>query len=346
MARARAMRHSTGQRTIRAVVADQLLGRADLVGKVATRAAPAINWVVGVEPGTFAAGCWPGHRRHRAAPAGALRPAAVLEARSGGDRGASRPAADHRVTVFPTCLVEYRRPEIGHAPRRRLRTQWDRVRRRPGGLLRRAVAHRRRHPTVRGRWRRATSPRSPPRYARGTDVVVAQPTCHAVITTDYVDHVGGSDAELVAARTFDAVAYLADHVDDRPSTRSTRRHRFAVGAPRRSCPPRAVPPARRRVPVAGPTAARDDRRNGRRRAPVHGRRRQMGAARRQRADRPRHRPRARRRDRTIAGPTSSPGAASSPTSPSTSRPGGRCSTRSSSSPRSDRRRRRTRTDDG
>jgi hypothetical protein len=35
-----------------------------------------------------------------------------------------------------------------------------------------------------------------------------------VITTDYIDHVGGTDAELVAARSFDAVVYLADHVDD------------------------------------------------------------------------------------------------------------------------------------
>ena len=155
--------------------------------------------------------------------------------------------------MFPTCLVEYRRPEIGHAlvdvyAHHGIACDVARV----GccgapwltaGDTRRFAAHAARNVATLAAAIRA-----------GTDVVVAQPTCHAVITTDYIDHVGGSDAELVAARTFDAVAYLADHVADRPSTRSrdsSRRVRRSGGAPHRQ--PRAVRPARR---DDGPSPAR------------------------------------------------------------------------------------------
>ena len=173
----------------------------------------------------------------------------------------------------------------------------------------------------------------------GTDVVVAQPTCHAVITTDYVDHVGGSDAELVAGRTFDALRYLADHVarsarrwvprSDWPSEpdRDRRGDGTAVDAPMRIVHHEPCPAPRRRVPVGGPAAARDDRRNGRRRAPQHGRRRQMGAARRQRADRPGHRPRARSRDRTIGRRRGLRELCAHQQRPSPSRPGARWSIR-------------------
>ena len=42
----------------------------------------------------------------------------------------------------------------------------------------------------------------------GNDIVVAQPTCGYVLKQDYVDYVGGTDAELVARQTFDAAEYL------------------------------------------------------------------------------------------------------------------------------------------
>ena len=119
--------------------------------------------------------------------------------------------------MFPTCLVEYRRPEIGDALVDVYRRQgiaceiarsgccgapWL-----TAGDTRRFAAHATRNVTALAAAIRA-----------GTDVVVAQPTCHAVITTDYIDHVGGVDAELVAARSFDAVAYLADRVTEEADT--------------------------------------------------------------------------------------------------------------------------------
>ena len=42
----------------------------------------------------------------------------------------------------------------------------------------------------------------------GKDIVVPQPTCGYVLKKDYVVYVGGPDAELVAAHTYDAAEYL------------------------------------------------------------------------------------------------------------------------------------------
>ncbi|MEA3076269.1 MAG: glycerol-3-phosphate dehydrogenase subunit [Actinomycetota bacterium] len=43
---------------------------------------------------------------------------------------------------------------------------------------------------------------------QGKDVVVPQPTCGYVVKRDYVQYVGGPEAELVAANTYDAAEYL------------------------------------------------------------------------------------------------------------------------------------------
>jgi Fe-S oxidoreductase len=131
--------------------------------------------------------------------------------------------------VFPTCLVEYRRPEIGHAlldVYRRHGIACDVARLGccgapwlTAGDIERFTAQATRNVSALAAAIRA-----------GTDVVVAQPTCHAVITADYVDHVGGTDAELVATRSFDAVAYLADHVDDHPGAGNAVDSRAALAA--------------------------------------------------------------------------------------------------------------------
>jgi glycerol-3-phosphate dehydrogenase subunit C len=42
----------------------------------------------------------------------------------------------------------------------------------------------------------------------GRDVVVPQPTCGFILKNDYVDYLGGPEAELVAANTYDAAEYL------------------------------------------------------------------------------------------------------------------------------------------
>jgi len=213
MARTMAMRHSTGQRTIKAIVADQLLGRTDFVGKVATRAAPVINRVVGIEPHTV-------RRRVLAQLSGVTarrRLTPFVRRRFSSSikrpRTADDPNAERRVTLFPTCLVEYRRPQIGVAlvdvyAHNHIACDVARVGCCGAPWL--TAGDTRRFAAVASRNVAALAAA----IRAGTDVVVAQSTCHAVITTDYLDHVGGGDAELVAGRTFDALQYLADHLID------------------------------------------------------------------------------------------------------------------------------------
>jgi Fe-S oxidoreductase len=46
------------------------------------------------------------------------------------------------------------------------------------------------------------------RVRAGDDIVVPQPTCSYVLKKDYVTYVGGPDAELVSAHTYDSSEYL------------------------------------------------------------------------------------------------------------------------------------------
>ena len=270
------MRHSTGQRTITAIVADQLLGRTDLVGRLATLDRAGEQLVIGIEPSTIRrrvlAQLTGLTARRRLAPFARRRFSSTIgKRRATGDR-----AAERRVTVFPTCLVEYRRPQIGTAlvdVYAQNRIAWVRspmwaAAARPGSPPATPDGSRLR--------RRVTSPRCFDRAIPtcvANRVVVAQPTCHAVITTDYVDHVGGSDAELVAGRTFDALRYLAEHVahavrrwvprSDWSSEPDRDRTRRPDGgrAPTTDRPSRAVPrlgdespsPARRLLEMTGAT---------------------------------------------------------------------------------------------
>ena len=97
-------------------------------------------------------------------------------------------------------------PEPGDrpGPGQGLRAQRHRVhagRRRV--LLRRAVAaQRRRRPLHEGRGQEREGPGQSIRA--GNDIVVPQPTCSYVLQKDYLDYVGGPDAELVAEHTYDA----------------------------------------------------------------------------------------------------------------------------------------------
>ncbi len=110
--------------------------------------------------------------------------------------------------VFPTCLVEYQNPGIGQ--------DLIKVYERNGvectlvdgasccgapWLHSGDVAHFTKA-AVKNVKALATS------IHAGHDVVVPQPTCSYVLRQDYLDYVGGPDAELVAEHTFDACEYL------------------------------------------------------------------------------------------------------------------------------------------
>ena len=138
-----------------------------------------------------------------------------------------------KVAVFPTCLVEYQNPAIGQ--------DLVKVYERNGiecslpegqvccgapwlheGEVDKFVEQGRKNIRV-----LADAVR------RGNDVVVPQPTCSYVLKKDYVDYIGGPDAELVAAHTYDA-----------PST---------SGSCTRARAPRSTPSSPARSPSRSPT---------------------------------------------------------------------------------------------
>ncbi len=72
---------------------------------------------------------------------------------------------------------------------------------------------------------------------KGRDIVVPQPTCGYVLKKDYVDYVGGADAALVAAHTYDAAEYLMKVHKSRRHGRSTSTSTASSPKPSRTTRP-------------------------------------------------------------------------------------------------------------
>jgi Fe-S oxidoreductase len=123
------------------------------------------------------------------------------------------PTSSARVTVYPTCVVEYQEPDIGKD-------------------LVRVYEHNGIGCTVSDAgccgapWLHSGDVEQFRKVAEknvrvlaaeiraGTDIVVPQPTCSSIVKQDYAVHVAGPDAELVAAHTYDACEYLMRMHDD------------------------------------------------------------------------------------------------------------------------------------
>ncbi|CAB4644969.1 unannotated protein [freshwater metagenome] len=112
------------------------------------------------------------------------------------------------VSVFPTCIVEYQQPSIGH--------DLVKVYERNGiecslvdgaGCCGAPYLHSGDVDTFTKVAAKQVKVLADA-VRRGNDIVVPQPTCGYVIKKDYVVYVGGPDAELVAAHTFDTSEYL------------------------------------------------------------------------------------------------------------------------------------------
>ena len=292
------MRHSTGQRTIRTMVADQLLGRTDLVrqGGDPRRAGDQLGGRRrGRHASSPAAGT--GHRRHGAATPGAVRPATVLElaAEATGHERTRRGSAESRCSPRVSSSTGGQRsatPSSTSTPTMASRATSPGV-----GMLRRAVADGGRYPTVRsarGAQRhnaRRRDSRRHRRRRRPTDLPCGD---HHRLRRPR------RRRRRRTGRRQDVRRRRLPGRPRRPIVRARATPRSTPGSAfrRRDShrPPRTVRPARRRDPSPARRLLELDRSDGHRCVPVHGRRRQMGAARRQRADRSRRRPRARRRD--------------------------------------------------
>jgi Fe-S oxidoreductase len=205
--RAAAMRHRVGHSSIRRRVATQVLGRTELFGKIATTTARMTNWVIGAPAGSAV-------RRMLAATAGvsAVRsPPPYSDQRFStwfGRRTGVVAAKRHgKVTVFPTCFVEYQATQVGK--------DLVNVYERNGIECSNTAAG-----CCGAPWLHAGDIDRFTKVARrnvemlaaeirdGGDIVVPQPACGYVVRQHYVDYVGGSDAELVSQHTYDAAEYL------------------------------------------------------------------------------------------------------------------------------------------
>lgn len=208
MLRADAMRHETKQISARDRLTTEVMGRTDLMGKIATTTAPLANKVVAAPAGSLvrkavekvtgvsSVRLLPPYARVRFSTWFNRRPKLRITKRQG------------RVAVFPTCLVEYQQPAIGQ--------DLVKVYERNGiecslaegaGCCGAPFLHS-------GDLDQFTSIAEKNVKAlaaavrKGQDIVVPQPTCGYVLKKDYVDYVGNDDARLVAAHTFDSSEYL------------------------------------------------------------------------------------------------------------------------------------------
>jgi Fe-S oxidoreductase len=112
------------------------------------------------------------------------------------------------VAVFPTCVVEYQQPSIGH----------DLVKVYERNNIECSLVEGARccgapylHSGDVDAFTKVAAQQVKvlaDAVRRGDDIVVPQPTCGYIIKKDYVVYVGGPDADLVAAHTFDASEYL------------------------------------------------------------------------------------------------------------------------------------------
>lgn len=208
MLRAEAVRNKNRKKTaLKAMATEQFLGRTDLLGKVATRTAPLVNKMTGT-PGSLPRKVMEktvGIASERVLPPYAKQRFSTWFKRRARLRFERRQG---KVALFPTCLVEYQDPQIGKDTVRVYERNGIECSLPEGQVCCGAP------------WLHAGDVDSFRRQAEknvrvlaeavrdGCDVVVPEPTCGYVIKRDYPDYVGGSDADLVAAHTYDAAEYL------------------------------------------------------------------------------------------------------------------------------------------
>ncbi|MBM3827630.1 MAG: 4Fe-4S dicluster domain-containing protein [Actinobacteria bacterium] len=208
MLRADAMRHANDQVSMRDRVTTNVMGRTDLLGKVATKAAPVVNKMMGAKPGSLvrkAIEITAGVSSERVLPPFAKQRFTTWFKRRPKLRIGKRQG---RVAVFPTCLVEYQAPGIGHDlvkvfERNGIEcTLADTTQCCGAPFLHSGDIENFSKVAEKNVAALANSVR------KGNDIVVPQPTCGYVLKKDYLDYVGGADAQLVAEHTFDASEYL------------------------------------------------------------------------------------------------------------------------------------------
>ncbi|MBI2703707.1 MAG: hypothetical protein HYX32_00230 [Actinobacteria bacterium] len=210
MLRAEQVKHRDQRRSTREKLTDQALARTDLAGKLNTKAAPVVNRAIG-KPGSAPRRLMEkvvGIAADRVLPPYSKTRFSTWFKRR--DRASENTvgAEQAKVALFPTCIVEYQNPAIGHDvvkvyERNGVECSLPEGQRCCGapwlhsGDVDSFVGQGRTNVKV-----LADAVRG------GHDIVVPQPTCSYVLKKDYVDYIGGPDAELVASHTYDSSEYL------------------------------------------------------------------------------------------------------------------------------------------
>jgi len=207
MLRAKAMMVAADQVGTRDRLNTRVIARTDVVGAIATRFAPTANKLVGAKPGgvvrrivTRVTGLsssrpLPEFAEQRFSTWFKRRPKVRIGKRQG------------KVALFPTCIVEYQQPAVGHDLIKVYERNGIEVSLADVGCCGAPWLHSgdiRRFAEVAERNIEVLAAE----IRKGSDIVVPQPTCGVVVKQAYLDHVPGSDAELVAEHTFDAAEYL------------------------------------------------------------------------------------------------------------------------------------------
>jgi glycerol-3-phosphate dehydrogenase subunit C len=208
MLRAGAMRHTTGQTPRRDRLTDTVMGSTDLMGRVSTRVAPFANAAMGAKPGGIvrkliekssgvsSQRVLPPFARQRFTTWYKKRPKVRITKPQG------------KVAVYPTCLVEYQAPGVGQD----LVKVYERngIQCTLADTTQCCGAPRLHSGDIEAFTKVATEnvKALAATVRKGNDIVVPQPTCGYVLKKDYVDYVGGPDAQLVAEHTYDAAEYL------------------------------------------------------------------------------------------------------------------------------------------
>jgi glycerol-3-phosphate dehydrogenase subunit C len=218
MLRAEALQHANGIKSTRHRAATRVMGRTDLIGRMAVTAAPIANRVVNAEPGSVmrkvvakftgvsSVRLLPPYAKQRFSTWFEKRPKVRLTNRQG------------RVTVFPTCLVEYQETAIGKDLVKVYEHNGIECNNTAAGCCGAPWLHSGDVKEFTKIAKRNVSTLAA-EVRSGTDIVVPQPTCSYIIKRDYPDYVvdesARADAELVAAHTFDAAEYLVNiHMGD------------------------------------------------------------------------------------------------------------------------------------
>lgn len=207
MLRADAMQRANGLKSSREKITTQMMSRTEALGMVATATEPLSNKVIGAKPGSLvrkamskvtgvsAERLLPPYAKQRFSTWFKKRPKVSLGNRQG------------KVTVVPTCLVEYQAPGVGKDlvkvyERNGIECEMVDVGCCGAPWLHSGDIKQFTKVAEKNVKKLAAAVRS------GTEIVVPEPTCGYVLKKDYVDYVGGPDAELVAENTYDAVEYL------------------------------------------------------------------------------------------------------------------------------------------